>query len=72
MAVGALDRNGLRSHFGEVKLPLRNPVTHILALNETKLDELVAKELSVVTSSLALTGFTTEDGPQSISGTQTL
>ena len=46
MAIASLNVNGLRSHLDEVKLLLKNLGIHILALNETKLDRLVPKELT--------------------------
>ncbi len=45
MAYASLNVNGLRSHLDEVKLLIRDLGLHILALNETKLDHNLSKEL---------------------------
>ena len=46
MAIASLNVNGLRSHLDEVQLLVRNLGIHILALNETKLDRSVPKEVT--------------------------
>ena len=46
MAIASLNINGLRSHHDEIKLLLNDQGILILALNETKLDASVPKELS--------------------------
>ena len=46
MVIASLNVNSLRSHLDEVQLLIRNLGIHILALNETKLDRLVPKELT--------------------------
>ena len=48
MAIASLNINGLRSHLDEIKLLLNDRGIHILALNETKLDALIPKELSEI------------------------
>ena len=45
MATASLTINGLRSHLDEIKLLLNDRGIHILALNETKLDASIPKEL---------------------------
>ena len=44
--IASLNVNGLRSHLDEVQLLLNNLGIQILALNETKLDSSIAKELT--------------------------
>ena len=46
MAIASLNVDGLRSHLDEVQLLIRSLGIHILALNETKLDRLVPKEVT--------------------------
>ena len=46
MLTPSLNVNGLRSHLDEVRLVLNNLGIQILALNETKLDSSIAKELT--------------------------
>ena len=46
MVIASLNVNGIRSHLDEVQLLLNNLGIHILALNETKLDSSIAKELT--------------------------
>ena len=46
MVISSLNVNGLRSHLDEVQLLLNNLGVQILALNETKLDSSIAKELT--------------------------
>ena len=46
MVIASLDINGLRSHLDEVQLLLNNLGIQILALNKTKLDGSIAKELT--------------------------
>ena len=45
MAIASLNINGLRSHFDEVNLLIQRLGIHILALNETKLDNSIPNEL---------------------------
>ena len=44
--IASLNVNGLRSHLDDVQLLLNNQGIQILALNETKLDSSIAKELT--------------------------
>ena len=46
MAIASLNVNGLRGRLGEVELLLIDLCIHVLALNETRLDRKVPKELS--------------------------
>ena len=46
MAIASLNINGLRSHFDEIELLLDDQGINILALNETKLDASIPKELA--------------------------
>ena len=48
MAIASLNINGLRSHLDEIKLLLNDRGIHILALNETKLDASIPKELTEI------------------------
>ena len=48
MAIASLNINGLRSHLDEVQLMMKRLGIHILALNETKLDSSIPKELTKV------------------------
>ena len=48
MAIASLNINGLRSHHDEIKLLLSDQGIHILALNETKLDASIPKELTEI------------------------
>ena len=48
MVIASLNINGLRSHLDEVQLLITNLGTHILALNETKLNPKFPKELTSV------------------------
>ena len=48
LAIASLSVNGLRGCLDEVKLLLSNLGIHFLALNETKLDRKVPKELSAI------------------------
>ena len=48
MAIASLNINGLRSHLDEVRLMMKRLGIHILALNETKLDRSIPKELNKV------------------------
>ena len=48
MAIASLNINGLRSHHDEIKLLLNDQEIHILALNETKLDASIPKELTEI------------------------
>ena len=45
MAIAPLNISGLRSHHDEIKLLLNDQGIHIFALNETKLDASIPKEL---------------------------
>ena len=44
MAIASLNINGIRNHLDEVKLMMKRLGIHILALNETKLDNSVPKK----------------------------
>ena len=46
MAIASLNVNGLRRHFDEIQNTLFNLGIHILALNETKLDDKHPEELT--------------------------
>ena len=48
LAIASLNINGLRGCLDEVKLLLSNLSIHFLALNETKLNKKVPKELSKI------------------------
>ena len=48
MAIASLNINGLRGHHDEIKLLLNDQGIHILALNETKLDASMPKELTEI------------------------
>ena len=48
MAIAALNINGLRYHHDEIKFLLNDKRIHILALNETKLDGSIPKELKEI------------------------
>ena len=48
MAIASLNINGLRSHHDEIKMLLNDKGIHVLALNETKLDASVPKELTEI------------------------
>ena len=50
MAIASLNVNGLRSHLDEIKLVLNDFGIHILALNETKLDDFFPKELTDISA----------------------
>ena len=50
MAIASLNINGSRSHHDEIKLLLNDQGKHILALNETKLDASISKELTEISS----------------------
>ena len=58
MTIASLNINGLRSHHDEIKLLLNDQGIHILALNETKLDASIPKNLLKfpVINKSALTG----------------
>ena len=46
MIISSLNVNGLRRHFNEIQNILSNLSVHVLALNETKLDDNYPKELT--------------------------
>ena len=48
MAIASLNINGLRYHHDEIKFLLNDKRIHILALNETKLDGSIPKELTEI------------------------
>ena len=48
MAIASLNINGLRSYLDEVQPMMKRLRIHILALNETKLDSSIPKELTKV------------------------
>ena len=48
MAIASLNVNGLCSHLDEVRLLVNDLGIHILALNETKLDSSIPKELTEI------------------------
>ena len=49
MAIASLNVNGLRKHFDEIQDTLFNLGVHILALNETNLDNKHPEELTDIT-----------------------
>ncbi len=49
MAIASLNVNGLRGHFDEIQMLLKNLDIHIFALNETKLDKSYPNELTEIT-----------------------
>ena len=48
MSIASLNINGLRSHLDEIQLTMKRLGIHILALNETKLDSSIPKELTKI------------------------
>ena len=48
MAIASLNINGLRNHLDEIEFLLNGKGIHILALNETKLDGSIPKELTEI------------------------
>ena len=48
MAIASLNINGLRNHLDEIKFLLNGKGIHILALNETKLDGSIPKDLNEI------------------------
>ena len=49
MTIASLNVNGLRRHFDEIQNILFSLGIHVLALNETKLDEKHPEELTDIT-----------------------
>ena len=52
MTIASLNVNGLRRHFDEIQSILFSLGIHILALNETRLDEKLPEELTEITGYL--------------------
>ena len=46
--MASLNGNGLRSHIDEIKLLLNDLEINILALNETKLDESINRQITEI------------------------